>query len=139
MGSFRPRFDRRHDFVVVKPIRLGTGKVLEPGKKIKSGTEKISKLRAWYIRGRIAEYGCAWAERQIDRWKRRAERAAKPSNVQGELNLEQNGTELKDNIEPQIDQNGPWYTVSFKGEELAKINGKRALEEWLKEHGYAQD
>ena len=69
MATFRPIFRRGDTFVVAKPIRLTTAKILQPGTVLSKDDFGVHRLMYWYRIGRIAKKDCDWANAKIEAWK----------------------------------------------------------------------
>lgn len=120
----RPIFRRFDTFVVVRPLRLSSKVILKPGKKISYKDYPTYRLRNWYQRGRLAKAGCAWAEAIL--------KGRFPGSVQKEEKPKEPEQPTSANF--RIDQSGSWFTVFNGDEQVAKMQGRAALDAWLEEN-----
>ena len=112
----RPIFRKSDTFVVCRRIRLSSTSFIEVGTEVSLETHKLWRLKGWYRRGRIAKAGCEWANAVIGgRYPGSAPNKSKP----------------------RIEQNRSWFFVYDGDQELAKLHGRDALEDWMRENGYA--
>lgn len=72
--AFRPLFRRYDDFTVVKPIRLSSNKVLEPGTHISKQDYRTHRLMNWFRRRCIGKKDCEWVKQQLAVWNAKVAR-----------------------------------------------------------------
>lgn len=177
----RPRFIRSDTFVVCKPIRITATQRIEVGTEISLETHRLSQLKRWWRRRRIARAGCEWAK-NVMAGKRGASVMPKPKeSLRGsfefpaqieitpgvsvaladlvaeahvlsglstgdwnDLSDEDRSTRIGEALrlrregyatKIRVERSGSWFTVYRGDEELAKLQGQAALDEWVKEHG----
>ena len=63
--AFQGLFNRSHDFVAVRRIRLSATEVIEPGSPIDKSRHRVHSLRNWHRMRRIGRVGSAWAEAML--------------------------------------------------------------------------
>lgn len=180
--ALRPRFIRTDTFVVCKPIRLTATARLEVGETISLATHRLSQLKRWWRRRRIARVGCEWAER-VMAGKRGVSVMSDPANTPSlhgsstfpsqveiapgvviplgelvahahlisgfssgdwnDLSDEDRDTLIGNSLmlyrqahssKVRVEKSGSWFTVYRGDEELAKLQGQAALDEWMKEN-----
>lgn len=66
--AMRPIYRRADQWMVVKPINLGHGKVLDVGTKIKSKDYRRFYIQTLWKRGRIGPVDHPWTKNQIAAW-----------------------------------------------------------------------
>ena len=137
----RPMFRRFDDFVVVRPLRLSSAVVLQPGTQVSFRQYPTYRLRAWYRRRRIAKAGCEWAKLVLSgRFPgtvQRHDEAAEPSD---QPSLEAPETEPEgDTGELRIERKRGWISVYQGDEFLTKVRGQKALAQWMVENGHGPE
>lgn len=65
MHIVREIFRKRNEFVAVRPIRLSTNTVLEPGEKIDKTKVRLYQLQNWYRKRRIGVEDSSWAKAML--------------------------------------------------------------------------
>ena len=126
------RFNRSAVFIAVKPIRLSSKDTLEVGTEIPN-TFRRYHINNLYRRFRIGEKGDPWTDGQIAAWREQggitvSSKPEEPPQPSGGEPAYQVG-------EYKIYAVGSgWHSVrNLLGEEVEKIRGQEAVEEWIEE------
>jgi len=64
---FRPRV--QESYVVVRPLRLTSTIVLQPGTEIRTSEVRRHQLKRWYERRHIGAKGDPWVDVMLDLWE----------------------------------------------------------------------
>lgn len=131
----RPRFDKHASWVAIKPVRLSKDKFVELGGDIVGF--RLHHLRYLWRRNAIAPKGSEYAAAMLGLLAERQDRRGAPDAPEIASAARDAGHTGGIGNQLEIEKaGGGWYRVMLGGEELAKLKGSEAVNEWLGENGY---
>lgn len=144
----KPRFDRRGDWVAVKPIRPSASEFLMPGDPIPK-TWRAHYLRLLWKRNCIGVAGGPWTDYMLGAQVRKDVRAtgevpeyAEKVAADADPDLFGSvGLQKPDEEEASLHVNalgGGWYSIMRGEEQLARLRGADATNDWLESKGYGR-
>lgn len=118
------------EFVVTAPLKMTNNVVVLPGEDFDIKPFTTRYLRSLYRRKRIGIKGSEWANGMIARFR------ARRGHVEARPVVEEPAPPVDryryDSI--RVTQKGSWFSVAHDGEEIARLHGQTALDEWKLDH-----
>ena len=125
----RQIFKRGYDFICVRPIQLSTKDFIRPGTLIDKSRYRLYQLRSWYERRRIGVHDSDWSKAMLAQ----ADNALALPEVTGARHV----NTVDSHQSPVINELGKgWYDIVV-GDDVIKMRGRSAVDQWLEERGYA--